>query len=197
MADETEARILDLHRAGDTKGALAEAVDAYGAEVYGFLVSRLRDEDAAGDALAQTWEDLCASIGAFEWRCSMRTWMYKLARSAAARERRGRGGQGDVPLSAVSEVAEQLRSRTRDYLRTEVKDGFSALREELPPDDQTLLILRVDRGLSWSEVAEVLSDGDPDDDERARAAARLRQRFKAIKEQLRTRAIEAGLIDAS
>jgi RNA polymerase sigma-70 factor, ECF subfamily len=195
---DTEERIAQLHGDGDVEGALKLAVEAYGPEVYGFLVSRLRDEDMASDAFAQACEDLCAGVGAFKWRCSMRTWLYKLARSAAAREGRGphrRAGR-NIPLSQVSEVAEQARSRTREYLRTEVKDGFAALREELPAEDQSLLILRVDRGLDWLEVAEVLGDGEIEEEELKRAAARLRQRFKTVKARLRQRAVEVGLIEA-
>lgn len=193
---DAEERIRELSRAGSVDAAITLAVEAYGAEVYGFLVSRLRDEDLAGDAFAQACEDLCVSIRSFEWRCSMRTWMYKLARSAAAREKRGlhpRAGLG-VPLSQVSEVADRVATRTREYLRTEVKDGFAALREELSPEDQTLLILRVDRRLEWIEVAEILSDHSLDQEDATRAAARLRQRFKTVKETLRCRAAATGLI---
>ncbi len=177
---------------------MAASVERYGPEVYGFLVARLRDEDLANDAFAAACEDLCTTASTFAWRCSMRTWFYKLARSAATREglRRRRGHVRDVALSDVSELADQVSSRTRDYLRTAVKDGFVALREELDPDDQMLLVLRVDRALDWAEVAEVLADGDLDAAESARAAARLRQRFKTLKEQLRKRAIEVGLVPA-
>lgn len=193
--EDAEQRIKQLHDAGGVEPALKLAVEVYGAEVYGFLVSRLREEEAASEVFSQACEDLCASIGSFEWRCSMRTWFYKLARSAEARHARGLSkGRRNVPLSQVSEMAEQVSSRTRDYLRTEVKDRFAALREELSPEDQTLLILRVDRGLEWSEVAEVLADGELIEEEMSRSTARLRQRFKTLKEHLRARAIEVGLI---
>jgi RNA polymerase sigma-70 factor (ECF subfamily) len=197
VANDTEERIRALHEAGDDQGALALAVETYGAEVYGFLLSRLHDEEFASDAIGQAWEDLCRSIRAFAWRCSMRTWMYKLARSAAARLRRAPHNRRDanVPLSQISEEAERLRSRTREYLRSEVKDAFTALREELAPEDQALLILRVDRGLEWTEVAYVLSDDELSQEELGRASARLRQRFKTVKEQLRVRALELGLIE--
>lgn len=143
MTDDTEQRIQKLHRGGDADAAVALAVEVYGPEVYGFLASRLRDDDDANDAFAQACEDLCISIAAFEWRCSMRTWMYKLARSAAARQGRAiHARRRNVPLSQVSELADRVRSQTREYLRTEVKDGFAALREELAPDDQALLMRR-------------------------------------------------------
>jgi RNA polymerase sigma-70 factor (ECF subfamily) len=194
--EDTEARIRELHGGGSTDEAVTLAVETYGPEVFGFLMSRLRDDEAASEAFAQACTDLVASIPSFAWRCSMRTWIYKLARSAATKQTRGlRRKRGDVPLSEVSEVAEKLSSRTREWLRTEVKDAFADLRAELAPEDQTLLILRVDRGLEWNEIAEVSSDEELADEERARASARLRQRFKSVKEELRKRAIEVGLID--
>jgi RNA polymerase sigma-70 factor, ECF subfamily len=193
--EETEARIRELHDGGATDEAVTLVVETYGSEVFGFLVSRFRDDDTATEAFAQTCEDLVASMRSFGWRCSMRTWMYKLARSAATKQTRGlRKKRGEVPLSQASEVAEKLSSRTRDWLRTEVKDAFSDLRAELAPEDQTLLILRVDRALEWNEIADVSSDEDLDDHARTREAARLRQRFKSVKEELRRRAIETGLI---
>lgn len=189
-----EASIRELHASGHTHDAVTLAIETYGDEVYGFLASRLRDDDLAADAFAQACEDLYTSIVAFEWRCSMRTWIYKLAHSAAAREIRS--AHRRVPLSQVSDVADRVASRTREYLRTQVKDGFTALRDELAPEDQTLLILRVDRDLDWNEVAEVLSGRELGADDQKRAAARLRQRFKTIKDQLRQRAIAVGLIPA-
>jgi RNA polymerase sigma-70 factor, ECF subfamily len=199
VSTDTEERVKQLHEMGDTAGALSHAVELYGPEVFGFLVSHLRNDDAARDVFAEACEDLCASIDSFGWRCSIRTWMYKLARSAAARyHRRAVNSAGRrVSLSQVSEVAQQVASRTRDYLRTEVKDRFTALREELDPEDQTLLILRVDRELDWLDVARVVSDGDPGPEELKRAAARLRQRFKTVKDRLRARAIAIGLIAPS
>ena len=68
------------------------------------------------------------------------------------------------------------------------------LRDHLPTDDQTLLILRVDRDLSWNEVALVMTyDGEaPTDDRVKRESARLRKRFELVKDRLRTLAEEEG-----
>lgn len=197
MGDVVEQRIREGFTAGDASDALAETVESYGPEVLGFLVSRLRDTDAANDAFSQTCESLCKTIDSFQWNCSMRTWMYKLARTALSRHYRSPANRSaaHISLSKVSEVAARLRTQTQNYMRTDVKDRFAALREELEPDDQTLLILRVDRGMSWSEVAVVLSEEVLADEAQAkREAARLRQRFLAVKTQLRELAIKDGLI---
>ncbi len=196
MSEHVEQSVREAYEAGDLASALGKTVEAYGPEVLGFLVSRLRNTDAADDAFAHTCEALCTSIGSFAWQCSMRTWMYKLARSAASRHLRSPSNRANcnIPLSQVSEIADRLRSQTHEFLRSEVKDRFAELRQELEADDQALLILRVDRGLEWGEIAEVLSDAQLDDDEQKRVAARLRQRFQTVKKRLRQRAIEHGLI---
>lgn len=196
MASDSEERIQALCQQGQTQAGLELAFETYGAEVYGFVVSRLRDEAAATEVFAQTFEDLCSSIDDFGWRCSMRTWLYRLARSAISRYARNPSNlpRRSVPLSQVSEIADRARSATRDYLRTEVKDQFAELCRELDPDDQMLLTLRVDRELEWTEVAQVLSDTELTDEELSQASARLRQRFKTVKDHLRERAVEIGLI---
>jgi RNA polymerase sigma-70 factor (ECF subfamily) len=82
------------------------------------------------------------------------------------------------------------------HLRSEVKSAVARLRKALPPDDQLMLSLRIDKGLSWAQIAQVLADSPGEDArERARAAARLRQRFQMIKTRLRKQAEAAGLLD--
>jgi RNA polymerase sigma-70 factor (ECF subfamily) len=183
--------------AGDVNAAITAAIHGFGDEVYSFLMSRLRDDDVASDVFAQASADLLTSLPTFQWRCSLRTWFYRLARSAAARHVRSPSNRPDrrVALSHVSEVIDQVRSRTQMHLRSEVKDGFRKLRDQLDPDEQHLLMLRVDRNLGWSEIAEIVDD---DDDPKAitRASARLRQQFQTLKDRLRDLAIAEGLLPA-
>jgi RNA polymerase sigma-70 factor (ECF subfamily) len=77
-----------------------------------------------------------------------------------------------------------------------------ALREKLEPDDQMLLILRVDRQMEWRDLALVMSEeadpsaARPDDDVLDREAARLRKRFERAKSELKRLAKESGLLRA-
>jgi len=87
-------------------------------------------------------------------------------------------------------VAAEVRSTTALHLKSEAKDAIARLREQLSPVEQSLLVLRVDRGLSWAEVSEVMST--PEDPLDSRAAAK---RFQRVKDKLRTLATEAGLLD--
>ena len=98
-------------------------------------------------------------------------------------------------MSKISEVAAKVRTETLPHLRTEVKDRFAELRRSLDPDDQALLILRVNRGLSWNEIAVVLDGASPNDEPAIqRGAARFRQRFQGLKKRLHERAERDGLL---
>jgi RNA polymerase sigma-70 factor (ECF subfamily) len=191
-----EGEIQSLRDAGRLRDAATKAVEGYGPEVLGFLVTLLRDENSANEVFSQTCEDLWKGLDRFEGRSSLRTWFYVLARHAAARFRRAphrRPGRR-AGLSEVSDIAERVRSRTQPHLRTEVKDRFAAIRNALPEDDRALLVLRVDRNLSWSEIAHVFSAEAEPDETVAQVATKLRKRFERLKGEIRERAREAGLV---
>lgn len=167
---------------------MALAIDGYGAEILGFLLAVLRDEQAAQDVYSEWSEDVVRGLGDFRWESSFRTWAYTLARhrmqQAWAKARMAR----TVPLSAapqVLDVQQRPRSSTPPHARSSVKERIARLRQELSPEDQTLLILRVDRDFAWLDVARVMGG----------SAALLRKRFERIKVRLRALARDARLLD--
>jgi RNA polymerase sigma-70 factor (ECF subfamily) len=192
-----ETAIREAHERGDLDAAVRAGLDRYQAELYSFLCARLRSESDAHEVFGQLTEDLWRGIARFRWQCSFRTWLYTLARHAAIRFERSPANQAGrrAGLSRAPEPAAAERTRTRPYLRTDVKDRFAALRATLSPDEQSLLILRVDRGLSWEEVARVMHDGDPAPATLTRQATNLRQRFRQLTRRLRQRASVEGLLD--
>lgn len=163
------------------------ALAQYGAEVLGYLHAILPSATEADDAFSELCERLWRGLPDFEWKSSFRTWMYVVARNAALNRMRSRARKQrrEVPLSAAPEVAgmmERVRTETAVHLKTETRDRFREIRDALDPDDRTLLILRIDRGLSWNETARVLADEEHvDDAELPRLAARLRKRFERLK----------------
>jgi RNA polymerase sigma-70 factor, ECF subfamily len=196
-----EQSIREAHAAGDFARVATETLQQYGPEVLGLLFALHRDRDEASDAFSVFSERLWQSLAEFEWRCSMRTWAYMLARRVSRDVRRGEGRRGrrNVGLSDanVSRVAAQVRTRTLTILRTETKTAIMKLRESLPEDDQLLLVLRVDRDLAWNDLALVFLDAkneESDQETLKREAARLRKRFQLVKERLLEMGRERGLV---
>lgn len=195
MGAQDEAELGALLRARDLDAVATRALTVYGPELHGFLIHVMGGETDAAEVFSQVAEDLWRGLPTFSARCSMRTWMYVLARHAAARFRRSPWRRATAGSSRLDGPVADARSRTQPWLRTDVKDKWRALRESLDPDDRTLLVLRVDRDLDWNDIARVmLSRDDVDDAELGREAARLRKRFHLLKQELREHARAAGLI---
>lgn len=179
-AAATEARWRDV---------ATSTLHAYGDELLGYLVAVTRDRTLADEAFGQLLEDLWVGLPGFRWECSMRTWAYTLARNAVTRNRRGLVRKAVSIDAGVMELAAELQTRTATFLKTESRDRFAALRATLEPDDQTLLILRINRGLPWRDIARILPGPDGADDDAAvtRRAATLRKHFERLKDDVRTR----------
>ncbi len=174
-------------------------LNEYGPEISNLLRSRLRSDGDGREVFGMFCEDLWRALPTFEFRCSSRTWAYLLARHAELRFRAepGRRPERNLPVSEqLDRIAERERTSTSPYRQTVVQERMRQLRQRLHEQDELILLLRIDRGLSWREIACVFlaSEGLADDAVREREAARLRQRFQGIKQALRQWAEEEGLL---
>jgi RNA polymerase sigma-70 factor (ECF subfamily) len=202
---DLETRVRAACLVGDYNRAATLVIEGYGMELMAFLLSRTRSATDAEEVFAMFAEKLWAGLPGFEWRCTARAWAYRIARHAASdyataapnRVQRNLALSQHAPLSRL---AAQARTTTAAYRRTSTKDRVRALRDRLEPDDQLLLVLRVDRGMEFREIAAALADAEPSDGDLSpegaldREAARLRKRFERVKERLRELAEAEGLL---
>jgi RNA polymerase sigma-70 factor (ECF subfamily) len=188
--------------AGDFDGAATRAIKGYGPEIFGFLLALHRDEQDAGEVFSIFTENLWKGLRGFSWTCTLRAWAYTVARHASYRHSKNarRDAKRHAPLEGASEagvLAVKVRTETLTYLKTEQKDRFAELRASLPADDQTLLLLRVDRKLAWEDLARIMLSeeaGPLDEALLKKESARLRKRFQLVKEKLLEMGREAGLV---
>jgi RNA polymerase sigma-70 factor (ECF subfamily) len=189
---DLEPRILTLLDGGDISGAATEALRGYGPQVLGYLTAVLRDEDDAHDVFSQFAEDLWRGLPGFRRESAIRTWAFRLAWHAASRYARDPYRKRHRPIlsTEASRIAAEVRSTMSTYAPGGRADKLMKLRESLDPEEQTLLILRVDKAMPWEDVAQVLgADGE------AATPAALRKRFERLKEKLGRLAREQGLIE--
>jgi RNA polymerase sigma-70 factor (ECF subfamily) len=195
--DEAELRRVWDGDGGDYRDVTTLALERYGPWILGMLSAEMRSAPNAKEAFSMFAEDLWRGMPGFRWHCTLRAWAYRIARNAAVRWATGheRSPDRNVPMEqgGVFELADRIRSTTEIHLRTEVKSEVRRLREALSPLEQRLLILRVDRGMDWSEIAAALADTDLPDEDLKREAARLRKRFQLAIDKLRKLARERGI----
>jgi RNA polymerase sigma-70 factor (ECF subfamily) len=183
---DPEAAIRRLCEAGDLQAARACAVEAYGPQVLGFLVTMLRSERDA----RFVFDDACSAFGAqvasLEPRFSFRTWLYALARRAAGDFRRPSTPPPPTPAPAPSPDEDPSDaippSRTESWGPPSPPGTPAAIRDGLTAEDRALLVLRIDRGMTWDEIAQIFGASD------------LEARFRALVDEIRAQAAAAGLL---
>lgn len=179
--------------------ACAAVLEALGPEIGAYLAQVADTPDQGAEAFSAFAEDVWRGLPAFRFEASLRTWSYVLARRALARERRSAQRQRrlQVPLSALgpaSRIAAEVREQTVTWRKTAVKDRVRALREQLKPEEQELLTLRIDRQLPFGAIAQMMADDELDASAEKKQAAALRKRFERLKDRVRELAEKEGLL---
>lgn len=189
---DLDQQVRALLAAGDARGAAAAALRALAPDLLRLLRSLLRDEALAGEAFSLAAEHLWRGLPAFEWRSSLKTWAFRLAMNAAANVRDDAWRRKGRPFATGEASALAADLRTKTVLRDERhRQALLALRAELTPEEQALLALRLDQGLEWGEVAQVLAaEGGA-----APSPATLMKRFERLKERLGKLARARGLLE--
>ena len=187
-----EERVQELLAAGDLRGAATATIRDIGPEVLRYLRTLLRDEDLAGEAFSSFAERLWKGLPGYRGEASLRSWALRMAWNAAAnvRDEAWRRLGRRLRSGELSALAEELRTRTAVRVERQ-RLALERLRQALSDEEQTLLILRIDQGLSWAEVAHVLASegGDPPD------LNVLAKRFERIKLRLARMARDQGLVE--
>jgi RNA polymerase sigma-70 factor (ECF subfamily) len=183
---DLDAHVRALLDGGQHVAAATAVIRVAGPRILGYLAAVLRDEAVAGEVFSMFCEDLWRGMAGFRGESSVRAWSYRIAWHAALRHLRDPYRKRTRPLvtGEIDDLAAEVRTTTAMHLRAAAQDALVDLRASLGPEDQTLLILRVDRDLSWSEIAGVLGEPEPT----------LRKRFERLKERLRRAAVERGLV---
>jgi RNA polymerase sigma-70 factor, ECF subfamily len=170
-------------------------LELYGPEIMSYLATTMRDREEGREAFALFCAGLWEALPGFRWECTFRTWSYTVAHNAARRVARARAKDRVVVAIAlapeVEEISQKIRSATPEFLQPAFRRRLARLRANLSAEDRELLFLRVQRKLTWAEIARIRSD-DPEQagEDLTRAAAALRKRFERLKQELKLRARE-------
>lgn len=193
IENNLEQQIRSILEGHDKDQAAKVALEAYGKEILGWLCG------VCGDLTAQEIyqgfsNELPGELWAYRGQFAFRPWLYGIARKTAFRKLRSPSRQ-DSPLggSVLPSPGENL-SDNRTWAKTQINNSaFARLRDRLDPEERMVLILRVDRRMSWEDVARVMENPATGDTLRE-SATRLRRYFHRTRERLREMAIAEGLL---
>lgn len=136
-------------REGD-RDALGFLYARYAENVYGYVLSIVRDHHQAEDITQQVFAKLMRAIGKYEEReVSFLAWIVRVARNVAVDVIRA---ERHIPVEEVREVDRGVPwERLLDGRTQELRDAFAAL----PQSQREVVILRHFGGYSPSEIAKL------------------------------------------
>lgn len=149
MTDADERLLVDAAQRDPSR--FADLYDRYFHHVYAFIVSRVRDRDAAEDLTADTFQKALAGLAKYEPRgAPFGAWLRRIAANAVfdrrARDAREVVDSGSLPETAVGPDVDRADEHARLFRMVDA----------LPPDQQAVIVERFVEQRSIRETAERL-----------------------------------------
>jgi RNA polymerase sigma-70 factor (ECF subfamily) len=165
IVDHGEHALVLALRAGD-EAAFTDLIDRYTPSLLRVASSYVRSRAVAEEVVQEAWLGVLGGIERFEGRSSLKTWIFRIAvnvaKTRATREARS------VPFSAVSDeptvdperfLHGRWQSPPTSFERLEERHAIRCLESAiavLPKQQRQVIVLRDVRGLSSTEVCDLL-----------------------------------------
>lgn len=175
----TDSQLVALAQEGDLL-AFEELVKKYQRDIYNLACRTVSDPEEAKDLAQQAFMQAFIHIRSFRQDAQFRTWLFRIAINQCYNFLKTRKKFGDpVDCDEVVLVGEEDSPEDDLVSKDERRRVYAAL-EKLPPKQQAVLNLKVEKGLSYQEISEILG-GTP-------GAARVNycQALKTLKKYLKS-----------
>jgi len=147
----------DRSRAVDQERRYVEAVEMFGAPLERLARAYERDSDKRRDLLQDIHVALWRSLARFDGRCSLRTWVYRVAHNTATSKvlRRQASAPALVALDiSLESIAEQGASEEHLLDRRRAIERLYALIQRLRPVDRQVILLYLEQ-IDAASIAEI------------------------------------------
>jgi RNA polymerase sigma-70 factor (ECF subfamily) len=175
-----EQRLLARARRGDP-AAFRLLFERHAPTVWRFARDLFRDDAAADEATQETFVRAHGKLGALRDEARLGSWLLGIARHVYLESRRARGPHLDVAAEENEVLLEESQPSLNPeelLLDRELEGLLSEALEALREERRTALLLRIDHGLPYEEIARVMGWSLPKvKNEIHRARLQLRERL--------------------
>ena len=159
--DTGQSGVLSRAQRGD-RSAFSRLIEPYRREIIAYCYrlsgSLAEAEDLAQEAFVRAFR----AMGTFEGRASVRAWLYRIAHNLCVNHvQRDRPGWESLEDYNDETLGESAPAEVSGQAREDVRLGFVALLQSLPPRQRAALVLRDVLGWSAEETARILETTVP------------------------------------
>jgi RNA polymerase sigma-70 factor (ECF subfamily) len=172
-----DREVIDGCQRGDQE-AFRVLFETHKDKIYSIALRYSGDASTAMDIAQDTFLKLWGSIGSFRGEARFDTWLYRLVVNRCLDHHRR--GRRLIPF--VGELIDCMRAPAETalsgLLRAEMQEGVQRVVAELPPEQRMVVVLRYTEGMSYEQMAEILSCS------MGTIASRLNRAHKALERRL-------------
>lgn len=155
----TDLELVIRSKAQDSV-AFGELVRRYQKQVFRIVLRMVRSQDDADDLTQDTFVRAYRGLQTFKEEFDFHPWLYRIAYNQTInflnkKKRQRAMDLDDVPEGDIKtgpEPESPMQAASRSELITRLGDAL----ERLPEDQRTVFLLRVQDGLSYEEIAQVM-----------------------------------------
>ncbi len=157
--ERSDAALVARGRSGD-ESALSALVERHHGAAYRVALSLTRSDDTAQDVVQDAFLKAFRALDGFRGDASFRTWLLTITANEARGALRRRARMRETALDDAGPV----RSSEMDPAETAVLSQESArarkMMESLPEKQRMSVSLRIDEGLSFRDIGEVIGSSE-------------------------------------
>ena len=150
---EGEDRLVERAQHGEEE-AFEELVKHYQAPLYYLALRFVRDEHAAADLTQTAFLRAYQGLAGFRRRSSLKTWLYRIAINLCKNHLRDRARRG---LETSAEIDPPSHANPlQELIKHEGQQSLLQAWYKLPEKQQLTVTLKIQEGLKYREIAEIL-----------------------------------------
>ncbi|MHA6203788.1 RNA polymerase sigma factor [Dyella soli] len=180
VAVDDDARLMLAYARGDVS-AFDALYARHRGTLYRFLLRAARDPRLAEELFQETWSRVVAARARYAPQAKFTTWLLQIAHNLLidAHRRKRPLATGEEAEGALANISIPEREQPEHVLSEfERRRRLQLAIEQLPEEQRTAVLLRLENDLSVEEIAEVTGVG------RETAKSRLRYAMNRLREQL-------------
>ena len=187
----SERALVQQAKAGD-RDAFAVLVTAYESKIYNLALRYLGNREDAMDASQEVFLRVFRFLPGFQEESGFSTWIYRIGVNVCKDmlTKRSRRNEQSIEIgdeeeeSRTAEIADQRYDPEQMMENRELKAVLADAISELPEQQREMIVLRDIQGLSYEEIATVLS----------LEAGTVKSRLSRARENLRKKLLQNGNI---
>jgi RNA polymerase sigma-70 factor (ECF subfamily) len=154
--DLNEEEVLISASRGDRE-AFGVLYERYVERIFNYVYYRTGNQHDAEDLTARVFQRAMNHIHSYTDRgVPFSAWLYRIAHNLVANWHRDRSRRQEIPLSEVPVVPSKEDRPEASLVRSQEQDSLLRFIRQLPPERQTLLILKFVENLSNAEIGQIM-----------------------------------------